>query len=97
MDRPAAPVPGSFDLKKLTMADYAIAGGTLLFFVFALFWWSYGDDLFGYSLSGFDDGTVSTAFLLFLLATVWTLLPAFLDLRLGFPRGGSWGWPASGS
>jgi hypothetical protein len=70
------------------MADYAIAGGTLLFFVFALFpWWSYGDDLFGYSLSGFDDGTVSTAFLLFLLATVWTLLPAFLDLRLGFPRG----------
>jgi hypothetical protein len=78
----------SFDLKKLTMADYGIAGGTLLFFVLALFpWWSYGDDLFGYSLSGFDDGTVSTAFLLFLLATVWTLLPAFLDLRLGFPRG----------
>jgi hypothetical protein len=65
-----------------------IAGGTLLFFVLALFpWWSYGDDLFGYSLSGFDDGTVSTAFLLFLLAAVWTLLPAFLDLRLGFPRG----------
>jgi hypothetical protein len=30
---------------------------------------------------------VSTAFLLFLLATVWTLLPAFLDLRFGFPRG----------
>ena len=29
---------------------------------------------------------VSTAFLLFLLATVWALLPAFVDLRLGFPR-----------
>jgi hypothetical protein len=89
---PSAPPGGagagfSFDLKKLTTADYGIAGGTLLFFVLALFpWWSYGDDLFGYSLSGFDDGTVSTAFLLFLLATVWTLLPAFLDLRLDFPR-----------
>jgi hypothetical protein len=77
----------SSDLKKLSLADYAVAGGTLIFFVLALFpWWSYGDDLFGYSRSGFDDGTVSTAFLLFLLATVWTLLPAFLDLRLGFPR-----------
>jgi hypothetical protein len=72
------------------MADYVVAGGTVLFFVLALFpWWSYGDDLFGYSLSGFDDGMVSTAFLLFLLATVWTLLPAFVDLRLGFPR--AWG------
>jgi hypothetical protein len=70
------------------MADYVIAAGALLFFILALFpWWSYGDDLFGYSLSGFDDGTVSTAFLLFLLAAVWTVLPAFVDLRLGFPRG----------
>ena len=77
-----------FDPKKLTMADYVIAGATVLFFVLALFpWWSYGDDLFGYSLSGFDDGMVSTAFLMFLLATVWALLPAFVDLRLGFPRG----------
>ena len=78
----------SVDLKKLKVADYVIAAGTALFFVLALFpWWSYGDNLFGYSLSGFDDGTVSTAFLFFLLTTVWTLLPAFLDLRLGFARG----------
>jgi hypothetical protein len=85
-----AQAPGSgfsFDLKKLKMADYVIAGGALLFFVLALFpWWNYGDELFGYSFSGFDDGKVSTAFLLFLLAAVWTLLPAFTDLRLGFPR-----------
>ena len=42
-----------------------------LFFVLALFpWWSYGDDLFGFRLSGFDDGSVGTAFMLFLLAAV---------------------------
>ena len=76
----------SFDLKKLKMADYVIAGGTFLFFVLALLpWWRYGDDLFNYSLSGFDDGSVSSAFLLFLLATVWTMVPAVVDLRLSFP------------
>ena len=31
---------------------------------------------------------MTSAFVLFLLATAWTLLPAFADLRLGFPR--SW-------
>ena len=31
---------------------------------------------------------MKTAFFLFLLATVWALLPAFTDLKLGFPR--SW-------
>ena len=77
----------SFDLAKLTMADYVIAGGTVLYFVFALLpWWSYGDALFGYSLSGFDSGSVSSAFLLLVLATAWTLAPAVVDLRLGFPR-----------
>jgi hypothetical protein len=70
------------------MADHVIGGGTVVFFLLALFpWWSYGDDLFGYTLSGFDDGMVALAFLLFLVATVWTLLPAFVDLRSSFPRG----------
>ena len=31
---------------------------------------------------------MKTAFFLFVLATVWALLPAFTDLKLGFPR--SW-------
>jgi hypothetical protein len=80
----------SFAPKKLRMADYVIAGGTLLFFVLALFpWFSVEDDFFGeFSYSGFDFGNVTTAFVLFLLATAWTLLPAFMDLELGFPR--SW-------
>jgi hypothetical protein len=71
------------------MADYVIAGGTLLFFILAFFpWFTLGADFFSYSLSGFDSGNVTTAFVLLLLATAWTLLPAFVDLKLGFPR--SW-------
>jgi hypothetical protein len=80
----------SFDAKKLKMADYVIAGGTLVFFILAFFpWYSIGADIFGaFSLSGWNFGNVTTAFLLLLLAAVWTLLPAFVDLKLGFPR--SW-------
>jgi hypothetical protein len=79
------------DLKKLKMADYVIAGGTLLYLVWALFpWYDFGDDVFGfsYSLNGFSTGLVSSAFVLFLLATAWAVLPAFYDLKMGFPR--SW-------
>ncbi len=78
----------SFDLKKLRMADYLIAGGTLLYLILAFVpWFILGDDLFSFSLSGFDSGNVTTAFFLLLLATAWTLLPAFTDVPLGFPRG----------
>ena len=71
------------------MADYVIAGGTLLYLILSFFpWFQFGDDFFGFSLSGWDSGNVKFAFVLFLLATVWTLLPAFVDLKLGFPR--SW-------
>jgi hypothetical protein len=83
--------PGfSFDLKKLKMADYVIAGGTILYLVFALFpWYQFGDDeFFGFSLSGFESGNVTSAFVLFLLATAWAVLPAFVDLKIPFPR--SW-------
>jgi hypothetical protein len=79
----------SFDLKRLKLADYVIAGGTLLFFILAFFpWFTFGDEFFGFSLSGFDSGNVTSAFVLFLLATAWAVLPAFVDLKLGFPR--SW-------
>jgi hypothetical protein len=71
------------------MADYVIAGGTLLYLILSFFpWFSFGDDFFGFSFSGFESGNVKYAFVLFLLATAWALLPAFYDLRLGFPR--SW-------
>jgi hypothetical protein len=80
----------SLDLKKLRMADYVIAGGTVLFFVLAFLpWFTLGEDAFGrFTLSGWDSGNVTTAFLLLLLAAAWTLLPAFADVQAGFPR--SW-------
>jgi hypothetical protein len=78
-----------FDLKKLELADYVVAGGTLLFLVLAFFpWYQIDDAFFGsdISFSGWQSGQVTTAVFLFLLATVWALLPAFIDLKLGFPR-----------
>jgi hypothetical protein len=73
------------------MADYVVAGGTVVYLILALFpWYDFGDDAFGfsYSFNGFTSGLVSSAFVLLLLATVWAVLPAFFDLKLGFPR--SW-------
>jgi hypothetical protein len=71
------------------MADYVIAGGALLYLILSFFpWYSFGDDFFGFSLSGWEAGRVKTAFFLFLLAAIWALLPAFTDLKIGFPR--SW-------
>ncbi|WP_040338488.1 hypothetical protein [Candidatus Blastococcus massiliensis] len=81
----------SFDAKRLRMADYAIAGLTLLFLVLSLFkWYTLDADFFGgdFGVRGWANGDVKLAFFLFLLATVWTVLPAFTDIKLGFPR--SW-------
>jgi hypothetical protein len=83
----------AFDPKKLKMADYVIAGGTLLYLILSFFtWYDFGNgDFFGVDLnvSGWTgSGSVKTAFFLLVLATVWALLPAFTDVRLGFPR--SW-------
>jgi hypothetical protein len=69
------------------VADYVVAGGTLLFLALSLFpWWAYGDEFFFARIAGFESPQVSSAFVLFLLATAWALLPAFYDLKLGFPR-----------
>lgn len=84
------PAGAGFDLKRLKMADYVIVGGMVLYLVLALFpWWDYGS-IYGFSVStrGFSSGLVTFAFVLFLLAAAWVVLPAFTDLRLGFPR--SW-------
>jgi hypothetical protein len=83
----------SFDAKKLTMASYVIAGLTVLYLILSLFtWYDLGNEEFlgvDFNVSGWTgSGQVRTAFFLFLLATVWALLPAFTDLKLGFPR--SW-------
>ena len=73
-----------FDAQKLTMASYVIAGGTVLFLILSFFLWF---QFFGVGISGWTAGNVKTAFVLFLLASVWALLPAFTDAKVGFPRG----------
>ena len=83
----------SFDAKKLTMAAYVIGGLTVLYLILSFFtWYDLGSGEFlgvDFNVSGWaGSGSVKTAFFLFLLATVWALLPAFTDLKLGFPR--SW-------
>jgi hypothetical protein len=84
----------AFDAKRLKMADYVIAGGTLLFLVLAIFPWfdyydyyGFGDVGFDQNLSGFSSGLVAGAFVLFLLAAIWALLPSIVEVKLGFPRG----------
>jgi hypothetical protein len=83
----------SFDAKKLTMAAYVIAGLSALYLILSFFtWYDLGAEQFlgvDFNVSGWaGSGSVKTAFFLFLLASVWALLPAFTDLKLGFPR--SW-------
>jgi hypothetical protein len=58
----------------------------VLYLVWAILpWVSLG---FFFSLSGFSySGLVTFSFVLLLLAAVWAVLPAFTDLKLGFPRG----------
>ena len=91
----------SMDLKRLRMADYVIAGGTLAYLILGFLPWAEYSDFFGFDADelGFDPGfadnisgfsfssLVGSSFVLFLLATVWALLPAFTDFTLGFPRG----------
>jgi hypothetical protein len=86
----------AFDLKKLRMADYVIAGGAILYLIFAIFpWFDYSYYYFGIknatffndSLSGFGSGLVTSSFVLFLLAALWAVLPAVYNLRVNFARG----------
>jgi hypothetical protein len=68
-----------------------VAAGTLAYLVLAVLPWIdlgyyFTDE---YDVNGFSfSGLVTLAFVLLLAATAWALLPAFTDLRLGFPR--SW-------
>lgn len=87
----------SFDLKKLRMADYVVVAGAVLYLIAAVLPWvsfdfgdAFGVDVPGDSVtvSGFSySGLVSFSFVLLLLAAAWAVLPAFTDLKLGFPRG----------
>jgi hypothetical protein len=82
----------SMDLKKLRMADYVIAAGTVVYLILAVLPWVSLGSVFGFNIPGGDisgftfSGMVSFAFVLFLLATAWALLPAFYSLDVAFPR-----------
>ncbi|MGY1916055.1 hypothetical protein [Blastococcus sp. SYSU DS0973] len=87
--RPGGGAEFSFDPKRLTWSDWAVAGGTLLFLIVGLLpWWRFGDATFGVSFSGLEDGMVRSAFVLLLLATTWAVLPAFVRMTVTFPRAG---------
>ncbi len=78
-----------FDAKRLKLADYVVAGGTLLWFVLSFLPWVDLDEVFGdYNFNAWDiSGPLTTFALLFLLAAaVWALLPAVTEVRLPFPR-----------
>ena len=83
----------SMDLKKLRMADYVIAVGTVLYLILGVLTWVSFGSIFGLKIPGADisgfsfDGNVGFTFVLFLLATAWTVLPAFFSLEVAFPRG----------
>jgi hypothetical protein len=90
------PAATALDLEKLTMADYVVAAGAILYLIFALLpWFNFSYWYFGVkdatfldvSLSGFKSGLVTSSFVLFLLAALWALLPAVYTVKLGFPRG----------
>ncbi|HEX2072539.1 MAG TPA: hypothetical protein VHF92_02040 [Geodermatophilus sp.] len=93
--RPAGTGGGvSFDVRRLRVADYVVAGGTLLYLILGILPWvdyGLGDEFLpdiDYTVSGFGfSGLVTVSFVLFLAATAWALLPALTDLKLGFPRG----------
>jgi hypothetical protein len=85
----------SFDPRALRITDYAVAGGTLLYLVMALLPWVDIAAYLGIELPGVDttvsgfafSGLVWLGFVLLLLAAGWTVLPALVDVPLGFPRG----------
>jgi hypothetical protein len=89
---PGRPAGAGFDLKRLKVADYVVAGGAIAYLVLALLTWIDFDEIYfsdDYNVSGFSfSGLVTFSFILLLAAAVWALLPAVTEVRLGFPR--SW-------
>jgi hypothetical protein len=74
------------------MADYVVAGGMIVYLVMALLPWVdvahyLGFDFPGATVNGFQfSGLVTFSFVLFFLAAAWAVLPAFTDVKVGFPR-----------
>ncbi len=87
--RPAGGAQVGLDRRRLDRGDVLVALSGAAFLVFAALPWFTFDFGFGFaeSINGFDFGLVTTAAVLLVLAALWSLLPAVVDLRLPFPRG----------
>jgi hypothetical protein len=74
------------------MADYVVVGGMIVYLVMALLPWVdvahyLGFNFPGSTVNGFTfSGLVTFSFVLFFLAAAWAVLPAFTDVKVGFPR-----------
>jgi hypothetical protein len=77
------------DRRRLGRGDWLVAACAVAFVLFAALPWFTFDFGFGFaeSVNGFDFWLVTTAAGLLVLAAVWSLLPAVVDLGLPFPRG----------
>ncbi|MGR6966004.1 hypothetical protein ACU610_16200 [Geodermatophilus sp. URMC 61] len=77
------------DLKRVYRGDWLVVLCAAAFLLFAGLPWFTFDFGFGFSesINGFDFSLVTTAAVLLVLAALWSLLPAVVDLDLPFPRG----------
>ena len=76
--RPAA----GFDPRRLRIADYAIAGLTVLVLLLMVLPWDSSG--YYYDYNGFDVSPMTFGFVLLVLASVWTLVASGAGLRLQF-------------
>jgi hypothetical protein len=85
---PSAPQIG-LDRSRVRRGDWLVALCAVAFLLFAALPWFTFDLGFGFaeSVNGFDFWLVTAAAVLFVLAAVWSLLPAVVDLGLPFPHG----------
>ncbi len=77
------------DRTRVHRGDWLVTLCAVVFLLFAALPWFTFDFGFGFSesINGFDFTLVTTAAVLLVLAAVWSLLPAVVDLGLPFPRG----------
>jgi hypothetical protein len=77
------------DRSRVYRGDWLVTLCAAAFLLFAALPWFTLDFGFGFSesINGFDFSLVTTAAVLMVLAAVWSLLPAVVDLGLPFPRG----------
>lgn len=87
--RPVSKSTTSFDPKSLSTAQWLVIGGAVAYLIALILpWWSLDAGSFSVSISGFDNGLLVFAWILFLAAAALVLLPSFgVSLKLPVPVG----------